>query len=282
MTPQERAGMASAITEAIAAGCTVVREACAHQLEAVQRSAEERIAELTQRVELLTRDLDATRTIADAPALRDVLIDSDGALRIVQRNGETLTAPLAALPAIAAAAVDRCFAEAEPRLSARLDAQVARHAMRMGDAPRWSSMAFYGPGAVVSCYSGRTYELREGIASSMSQEPGEHPDIWSRIGSHGLRVLKSKPATLQPGDTYAEDESRFITDGETTTLLVPKGVKASELKPIVAQLRANTEQAGSARRDIDGLRTDLRLVSPVARLAPIVDALEQLAREEFR
>jgi len=236
MTPEERAGMAAAINEAIALGCAAVREACARELADVRRSTAEELAAVRahaqradERAEALQRELDATRELAAQAPIQTMLVDAVGDLHVVQRGGVTTTANLAALGTRIAAAVDSGVGALGASLRAEVGAHVAREVMRFGSAPRWSRSAFYGEGAVVSCYNGRTYELAPGTRASIAQEPGEHPEVWQRIGSHGLRVMKSKPAVPEPGDVYTEGESRFIFDGETTTLFVPRATKQSDI-----------------------------------------------------
>lgn len=238
MTPQERAGFAAAVNEAIAQAVGEVRR----EVETIARSLQERADRAEALAGQLQRDLAAARDELAEPAIRTVLMDADGVLHIVQRGGPPLSLRLVDLEDMMNAALSDAMTEAEPRLRAELQAHVARALQRLGDAPAWTRMAVYGPGAVVSCYVGRTYVLRDGIAASMAQEPGEHPDVWERIGSHGLRVMKSKPAQLEAGDVFTDGESRFIHDGQTTTLLVQRMLKQSDLdrmfKPLQAELRA--------------------------------------------
>lgn len=345
MTPEERAGMAQAIQEAIALACNAVREEHAQALAEVQRStdaqldvmrsahraSEQRADQLQrdlddarealaqapisailidsagdlnlvqrggttlkadlgpvvqrmaqevrtavqrseERADQLQRDLDAAREEAGVPAISAVLVDSDGELNIVQRSGTT-KANLRPLLQRMAEEVKRAVAALGGEVRGETVAHVTREALRLGGAQNWSRTAFYGPGSVVSCYVGRTYELREGIAASMAQEPGEHPEVWRRIGSHGLRVMKSKPEALEPGDWFTEGDARFIHDGQTTTLFVPRMLKQADIdrpfKAANANATAALEHAQVARRTAEGL-------------APRVDRIERTAANAER
>ena len=257
MTPEQINGIAAAMNRAITEACTVLRAEHAQalaeirgQAEQVQRSLEQRAERAETQAEQVQRDLEALRQTVAEPAVRTMLLDAEGVLHMVQRSGPTLAVRVLDLPERMAEAVAGAMAEAEPRLRADLDSHVARALQRLGDAPKWSRTAVYGSGAVVSCYVGRVYALREGVKASISQEPGEHPDTWERIGSHGLRVMKAKPPELEPGDVFAEGEARFIHDGENTTLFVPRALKQSDLdrviKPLQAEVRARRNGGGES------------------------------------
>jgi len=260
MTDQERAGMAAAINDAIRQGCAEVRA----ELESVRRSGDERIEALTQENAQIRRDLEAARTLAAEPVLREALIDAAGVLRLVQRNGATLSAPIVDLTGVIAAAVARGVAEAADGMRAELRAEIARGMQRAGNAPRWSKTALYSPGAIVSWHIGRVYELRAGVAGSMSQDPSEHPDVWERVGSAGFRVMKSKPDAHEPGDLFTDADSKFISDGENVTLLVARPVKQSEI-----ERQHKALQAGQAanEREVAALRAQVR---------PLVERTEAL------
>ena len=275
MTPPEVDGIAAALGRALAECRAALRAEHAAALaelrrEAaeVARAAGERAERAEARAEQLRQDIEVARALAAEPALREGLIDAEGVLRIVQRNGDTLSVRLAALPALVTAAAAQAVAQAAEAMRAELRSEVARGLQRLGAAPRWSRLSIYGPGAVVACYSGRTYVLRDGVAASMSQEPGEHPEVWERIGTHGLRVLKSKPQAPEPGDIYSEGESRFIHDGENTTLLVPRALKQSDLdrsiKPTHALAQMAAEQMRVLRGEVDGLQDEIRTVGQAA------------------
>jgi 16S rRNA G527 N7-methylase RsmG len=277
MTPEERAGLAGAINDAIGRACAAVRGEFAQEVTTLRREGETVARALEQRcncaethAQQLQRDLDAARELAGQPGILRALVDADGVLHVVQRNGETLTVPISDLQRQVAAAVSDRAAEAEERMGARLDAHIARALQRLGDAPAWARAAVYGPEAVVSCYVGRTYGLRAGVKASLGQEPGDHPDVWERIGSHGLRVMKAKPAALEAGDVFTEGDSRFIHDGTNTTLLVARALRQADLervvRPLQAELRAVAELAGSLRRDVDDVR-------------PVVQRAEKAANE---
>jgi hypothetical protein len=282
MTP-ELEGFAAAVAQIVDEAVATVRNECTQRLDAVARDAEAVGRSLVQRAERaeaqaeqLRRDLDAAREAADEPGLRAALMDADGTLHLVQRAGPPLVVRIADLPALVAAAVNEAVtaavAEVERTATARLDAQVARAIQDMGLAPQWSPLAAYAHGDVVSCYVGRTYRLVGAVKASIGQEPGEHPGTWERIGSHGLRVHKSKPAQLQAGDVFTESDARFIFDGVATTLLSPKGVKASEveraIKPVhqfVQTLAQNfAEHQRLTRADIEGLQTVARAAHDAA------------------
>jgi hypothetical protein len=271
MTPQERAGFAAAITEAITVACSAVREQFARDMAAFEQKFREQVQRcehLEAQDAQLQRDLKAAREQLAEPPIVAAVMDAEGVLHLVQRNGERLTVPLADFAPLVAAAVDAWAGQAEQRLGARLDGEVARGMQRLGDAPRWNRTDGYAEGAVVTCYAGRTYVLRAGIRASVGQEPGECPDVWERIGSHGLRVMKAKPAAPEPGDIFTEGESRFIHDGESTTLLVPRSLKQSDLeravKPLQVETRALAEVAGGVRRDVDGMRPVLERAAQAA------------------
>jgi len=271
MSPQELEGIGTAVSRAIGEACALLRSEQSQVIDGMRRESEQVTRSLEQRcdraearadraeaqVGALQRELEAVRELASAPALKDGVIDSAGALRLVQRNGDTLAVRMADLPALIVAAVADRFVGVEQRLTERQDEQVTRALQRLGDAPKWDRTAVYRDGAVVACYSGRTYVLRDGKAS-MGQEPGEHPELWQRIGSHGLRALKAKPEHPEPGDLYAEGDSRFLYDGEATTLLVPRALKQSDLermvRPLQVELRVLAELAGGLRRDVDEVR----------------------------
>jgi hypothetical protein len=259
MTPQELDSLAIAINEAIADACTALRQEHAQALAEVRRDAtaqvevarslEQRCERAEGRAEQLQRDLDAVRELASQDPITAMLVDAAGDLTIVQRSGVTTKATLSGLVDRIAEQVGTGIDGLRDDLRADATAQVAREVMRMGGAPRWSRTAFYGEGAVVSCYGGRTYELAPGVRSSMAQEPGDHPQVWNRIGSHGLRVLKSKPANIEPLDLFTDAESKFISDGETTALLVARAPKPSEVKAAATLAQSALDAATQAQRD---------------------------------
>jgi hypothetical protein len=259
MTPEERAGFAAAINEAITLGCAEVRQHFEQRLTAIQSDAIEIQRTLVQRCERaearadqLARDLDAVRELASADPITAMLVDAAGDLMIVQRSGATTKATLVQLVERIAAQVGSGIESLREGLTADATAQVAREVLRMGGAERWDRAAFYGEGAVVSCYGGRTYELAPGVRSSMAQEPGDHPKVWKRIGSHGLRVLKSKPAIIEPLDLFTDAESKFLSDGETTALLVARAPKPSEVKAAAVTAQSALEIATQAKRLAEG------------------------------
>ena len=263
--------------------------AMAETIAAIRRSADDGIAAGVQELAQVRRDVAEARELAGAPALRDALIDSEGALRLVQRNGDPLTVRLADLPALIAAAVAGQVDGAVAVLRSEMQSEVARGLQRLGAAPKWSKTAAYVAGDVVSLYNGRTYELRAGVKASIGSEPGEHPDVWERIGSHGFRVMRSRPDTPEPGDLFADAESHFVSDGETTTLFSQRQLKQSDVdrtvKPLAAQLQLVVARTGSTERGLEGVRDTLSNVTPLLPLMRIVnhaEALEVLVREEFR
>lgn len=275
MTPEERAGMAAAISEAIAQACATVREeltqrldAVASEAESVGRSLQQRAERAETRADQLQRDLDAARELAAQPAITAALMDAGGVLHVVQRNGERIEVRVADFEALVAARVSEALGEAELRFVARMDSQFAGALQRLGDAPRWSRTAFYRAGSVVSAYSGRTYVVRSGVTATVAQEPGDHPEIWERIGSHGIRVLKSRPENLEPGDVFTEGESRFIFDGENITLLVPRALKQSDLDRVVSSAKSLAQSAmdhsRATRSDLEGLQSVVRSVGDAA------------------
>ncbi|HXD04881.1 MAG TPA: hypothetical protein VN680_02450 [Burkholderiaceae bacterium] len=264
MTP-ELEGFAAAVAQIVDDAVTTLRQEHAQALEGVRRAHDQVVAGLSQRIERgdaraeqLQRDLDAARQLADEPGLRTALMDTEGTLHLVQRAGPPLVVRIADLRQLVANAVAEAVAEVERAATIRLDAQVARAIQDLGLAPQWSPVAAYAAGDVVSCYVGRTYRLGGAVKASIGQEPGEHPGAWERIGSHGLRVHKSKPAHLQAGDVFTEADARFIFDGVATTLLSPKGVKHSEVeravKVVHTQVQQLAEQHQMTRRDVEGLQ----------------------------
>jgi hypothetical protein len=252
MTPQEIDGIAAAINRRVAEEGAAIRAEHAQALEQVTRS----LAQQTERADRLQRELDAVRQAANAAPLHAAMLDRDGVLHIVQRNGETVRCAVADLQVIMGDAVARGMAEMRAEFGVEVQAAVARALQRLGDAPRWSKTAVYGPGAVVACYVGRTYALRDEVAASMAQEPGDHPDVWERIGSHGLRVMKSRPAELQAGDCFTEGESRFIFDGQSAVLWVPRALKQSEVERYTKAAQALAQSAMDA---VHRMRGDLGL-----------------------
>jgi hypothetical protein len=275
MTPEERAGMAAAINEAIALACAAVRTELTQRLDGVASDAESVARSLTQRAEqaearadLLQRDLDATREQAALSPITAAMMDAAGVLHVVMRSGERFEVRVADFDALVAARVSDALGEAELRFVARMDSQFAGALQRLGDAPRWSKTAVYRAGSVVSAYSGRTYVVRDGVQASVAHEPGDHPDVWERIGSHGIRVMKSRPEHLEPGDVFTEGESRFIFDGETTTLLVPRALKQSDLervvKPAQSLAQSAMDHSRATRSDLEGLQSVVRSVGDAA------------------
>jgi len=275
MTPEELSGFADAMTQVIDDAVGVLRTEHAQALDVMRRDHEQQVADLVQRVERATaslvqvqRDLDAVRATAAQSPISAILVDGAGELHVVQRDGTKATANL---DGVARRIEDNITTQADllrTDLRAEIVAHVAREVMRLGSAPKWSRTAFYGEGAVVSHYVGRTYELREGVRASMAQEPGEHPEVWQRIGSHGLRVMKSKPAALEAGDVFTEAESKFISDGETTTLLVARSPKHSDIergvRPAYALAQAAMDTATQARTLAEGHEPRLESVERTA------------------
>jgi hypothetical protein len=278
MTPQELDSLAIAINEAIADACTALRQEHAQALEDVRRNAtaqvevarslEQRCERAEARADQLQRDLDATREQAALSPITAAMMDAAGVLHVVMRSGERLEVRVADFDALVAARVSDALGQAELRFVARMDSQFAGALQRLGDAPRWSKTAVYRAGSVVSAYSGRTYVVRDGVAASVAHEPGDHPDVWERIGSHGIRVLKSRPEHLEPGDVFTEGESRFIFDGETTTLLVPRALKQSDLDRVVNSVKSLAQSAmdhsRATRSDLEGLQSVVRSVGNAA------------------
>jgi hypothetical protein len=234
----------------------------------VQRSLEQRCERAEARADQLQRDLEATRELAAQAPISTMLVDGAGDLHVVQRGGVTTTVTLAQLLVRVASEVSSSLGALGANLRDEICSRVALEVQRMGGAQRWSRTAFYGEGAVVSCYNGRTYELQAGTRASIAQEPGDHPEVWRRIGSHGLRVMKSKPATLEPGDVFTEAESRFISDGENTILFSPRAPKHSDIergvKPAYALAQSAMAVATLARQLAEGHAPRLESVERTA------------------
>jgi hypothetical protein len=267
MSP-ELEGFAAAVAQIVEEACAAVRADFTQRLEAVARDAESVGRALEQRAERaeaqsaqLQRDLDVMREQAALSPITAALMDASGVLHVVMRSGDRFEVRVADFDDLVAARVSDALGEAELRFVARMDSQFAGALQRLGDAPRWTRTAVYRAGTVVSFYSGRTYVVRAGVPASMGQEPGEHPEVWERIGSHGIRVMKSRPENLEPGDVFTEGESRFIFDGETITLLVPRALKQSDLdrfvKPQTALGQSNADRLTAIERRFDALEPRL-------------------------
>jgi hypothetical protein len=247
----------------------VLRSEHAQSLAEIRREAEqaaladrERVARADARadraegrVEQLERELAATRELASQQAITDAFIDASGVMRMVMRGGATLSVQIAELPSLLAGIVSDQMRDALLTLGAQIDSQVARGLMRLGDAPKWLQTAVYRAGAVVTCYNGRVYELRDGVAGSIAQEPGHHPEVWARIGSGGMRVMKAKPAAVEAGDLFADAEAHFISDGVTTTLISARPLKQKDMERLnnaldakmEARFRSTAAEIGEAR-----------------------------------
>ena len=102
-------------------------------------------------------------------------MDAAGDLHIVQRGGATSTANMAQLSARIVSEVGRGLVTLGSDLRTEIVAHVAREVLRLGGAQAWSRTAFYGEGAVVSCYVGRTYELRSACAPRWRRNPATTP-----------------------------------------------------------------------------------------------------------
>lgn len=275
MNTPELDGLAAAVVETVDGVATDLRAeqaAATRELreehEQVRRSLEQSNREAQARADRLQQEVDETRELLKQPAILGLMVDADGVLHMVQRDGTTLTVRLAdEAQRIEAAVTQRC-AEIEARMREEIDGRVGRALQEMGLAPDWSRVAAYTAGDVVSCYAGRTYRLASGVKASMGQEPGEHPEVWQRIGSHGVRVHKAKPATLQPGDLFTEADARFFHDGITTTMLSPKGIKTSDIeravKPVHEMARNTAAELRSVRSAVEGLATVARAASQAA------------------
>jgi hypothetical protein len=185
---------------------------------------------------------------AEAP-IADLSLDANNVLRLVQRSGEPLTARLPNVHE----AVREAVAGAGATLRAELEGQLAIAVARSFDArhtpARWSADTVYTEGQIVDAYIGRTYRVRAGVAATIGQAPGDHPEQWERLGTLGLRVFKHRPAVLEPGDTFTEAESRFLHDGEATILFVPRAAKVSDIERAVKGPHALAQDAQAQLRD---------------------------------
>jgi hypothetical protein len=275
MTPEDLAGMAAAVAQLISEATATLRREQDDALATVRRhcdNALQAVIERAQRAEMLAeqlqRDLEVVRARADEPPLRDALLDAEGVVHLVLRGGDTVRIRMPDVRGMVAAEVARSAGEAESRHLELIRAEVARGMHQLGLAPPWKKVAAYGPGALVSCYIGRTYRLRDGVQASIGQEPGDHPEVWERIGSFGLRVLKSKPAELAPGDVFAESDARFIHDGVITTLLSPKAIKLTDvergLKPVHGTAQAALDAVQRAEQRLDELSGAVRRTTEAA------------------
>jgi hypothetical protein len=75
--------------------------------------------------------------------------------------------------------------------------------------------------------------------------------VWKRIGSAGMRVMKSKPAAIEPGDLFADAEAHFISDGVTTTLYSPKPFKRADAERMVNPVQAETRAVAARTAGIE-------------------------------
>lgn len=269
MKPEELAGIGRAVAEQIDAGgadvlrqCQAlldeIRQACADQMAEVQRSTGEQLqglraqlAEAHQQLALMRQETHALRAAADNP-IAAMLLDAEGVLHIVQRNGERLAVRLPNVEQLVHEAAQAQREQIGAELRSEISAAVARSFELHTNAAPWNAASVYTEGQIVQCYSGRTYRVRKGIAATLGREPGDHPDHWERLGTAGLRVLKSRPAELQPGDMFTENDARFLHDGCGTVLIMPKAPKVSDIERAV-KLPYGVAQAGLALgRELSG------------------------------
>jgi HK97 family phage portal protein len=237
------------------------------KVDAVQRSLEV-LAERTQRIEsavdeaevdALQRSLETLvgrtqrlEAVAERPGVEpiaDFSLDAEGLLHLVPRTGPPLTARLPNVVEMVRQAAEATASALRADLEAQLAVAVARNFDARHTPPRWEAQTVYTEGQIVDAYIGRTYRVRAGVAATIGQEPGDHPEQWERLGSLGLRVFKHRPATLQPGDTFTEAESRFLHDGESTILFVPRAAKVSDIERAVKGPHALAQDAQAQLRD---------------------------------
>jgi hypothetical protein len=206
MKPEEFAGIAAAVLE-------------------VLRPVEARL-------DALATELPALRTLASDP-IAAFLLDAEGVLHVVQRNGEELATQLPNVAALLEAAGVRWRDQVRAELALEQQAAIARAIEAWCNAPAWSATAVYTEGQIVQAHVGRTYRVRAGVKATLGTDPATHPEAWERLGSGGFRVLKSRPDQLEPGDVFTENESRFMHDGTATILFVPKAAKVSDIERAV-------------------------------------------------
>ncbi len=199
--------------------------------EADAAALRERLSETSHALELVRAEHAALLATANDPVAA-LTLDAAGTLQLVQRSGPARSIALPDVPALVRDAVQALEATLREALQAEAQALVARSAELYFNPPAWSAATVYGAGEIVATDIGRTYRVRSGVRAAVGREPGEDPEKWERLGTGGFRVFKSKPTTLQPGDMFAEHDARFVHDGQTTTLLVPKVPKTSDLERV--------------------------------------------------
>lgn len=276
MTPEERAGIARAVAEAIGGARADILRQCderiaaqrqAHeaQLAEVQRSAAAEVATLRDgladarhRAEMDGKELQVLRAVVEADPLSAAMFDAAGALQIVQRTGARLAVQLPDVEQLVRVAVEAMREQITAEVTAQAHAAIARSVEQYLNAPAWTPAAVYTEGQVVQHHIGRTYRVRQGVRASMGQEPGEHPEQWERLGTGGFRVVKSRPEAPQSGDVFTEHDARFMHDGTATILLVPKGAKGSDIERAVKGPHGLAQTAMAQVQDVAARLQDLQ------------------------
>jgi hypothetical protein len=279
-------------------------EQLATQIAAVQRSAAEQVAALSERLGETTARLDlaqqelGTLRASVADPLAALLLDADGVLHLVQRNGERLTARLPDVGVLVQTAVEERAAALAATLHNEMQASVARTFELYCNAPAWSESAVYTEGQIVQTDVGRTYRVRAGVRAALGRAPGDDVERWERLGSGGFRVLKSRPEKLAPGDWFTEHDARFLHDGSTTILFVPKAAKVSDIERAVKGPHGLAQAAQAEIRDLaarvngvagevarsataanDASEIGVQALAQIERLSDALDALQRQIEE---
>lgn len=232
-------GLAREVAQQIARVRVDLRREFAELAAVVQRAAtaeaaalRERLSETSQKLELALQAVEVLRSEVGDPVVA-FSRDAEGGVQLLQRHGPPRALPLPDVTAIATAAVEALGAGLREALIAEAHAQVARTFELFCNAPVWSEKAVYTEGQIVQTDVGRSYRVRQGIRATIGRVPGDDTEHWERLGTGGFRLLKSKPAALAPGDVFTEHDARFMHDGQTTILLVPKAAKVSDIERAV-------------------------------------------------
>jgi phage host-nuclease inhibitor protein Gam len=273
----------------------------AEQLAAIQRNYiehanafRERLAEADRQRETLQQEVAVLRSQAGAALLTAVLLDADGVLHLVQRNGEQFTARLPDFDALVQRASNARFETMTETLRSEMHANVARTFELFCNAPAWSESAVYTEGQIVQTDVGRTYRVRAGVRAALGRAPGDDVERWERLGTGGFRVLKSRPEKLAAGDMFTEHDARFLHDGSTTILFVPKAAKVSDIERAVkgphglaqaaqAEVRDLATQMGNVAGEVarsataanDASEIGVQALAQVGQLREDVDALQR-------
>lgn len=263
--------LAAEIAEHMDAQRLEIRREFATQIAEAERAHAEHLAVLRERLAAAEHRLEAAQAeftaqsaIASDPVAA-LTLDADGTLHLVQRSGAHLSVRLPDWLTAAREAVSELGDDLSERLQAEAHAHVARVFDLFCNAPAWSPTAVYAAGDIVQTHIGRTYRVRAGVRAALGRDPDDDAEHWERLGTGGLRVFKSRPPTLTPGDVFSEHDARFLHDGHATVLLVPRTPKTSDI-----------ERAGKVPTAIaQAVQADVRRLEP-----RIGEALEGIERSQ--